>query len=72
MAEMLLAELIKKEQLKPDIYKFSVKAPKIVEKSKQRAEDLSGDSGKDGSFHGDDKPCKPFAELWKRRIRYGI
>lgn len=34
MAEMLLAELIKKEQLKPDIYKFSVKAPKIVEKSK--------------------------------------
>ena len=34
MAEMLLAELIKKEQLKPDIFKFSIKAPKIVEASK--------------------------------------
>ncbi len=34
MAEMLLAELTKKEQLKPDIFKFSIKAPKIVEASK--------------------------------------
>lgn len=34
MSELLLAELVKKEQLKPDIFKFSVKAPSIVEKSK--------------------------------------
>lgn len=34
MSEFLLAELVKKEQLKPDIYKFSVKAPSIVEASK--------------------------------------
>lgn len=34
MSELLLAELIKKEQLKPGIFKFSVKAPNIVEKSK--------------------------------------
>jgi dihydroorotate dehydrogenase electron transfer subunit len=34
MSELLLAELVKKEQLKPDIFKFSVKAPSIVENSK--------------------------------------
>lgn len=34
MAEQVLAELIKKEQLKPDIYKFSVKAPNIVKIAK--------------------------------------
>ncbi len=34
MAEMLLAELIKKEKLKPDIFKFSVKAPSIVKDAK--------------------------------------
>ena len=34
MAELLLAELVKKEQLKKDIFKFSVKAPNIVKNSK--------------------------------------
>ena len=34
MPEMKLARLVKKEQLKPDIFKFSVEAPSIVEKSK--------------------------------------
>lgn len=34
MAEQVLAELVKKEQLKPDIYKFSVKAPSIVKIAK--------------------------------------
>ena len=34
MSELLLAELVKKEQLKPDIFKFSVKAPNIVKNSK--------------------------------------
>lgn len=34
MSELVLAELIQKEQLKPDIFKFSVKTPSIVEKSK--------------------------------------
>lgn len=34
MAEQVFAELINKEQLKPDIFKYSVKAPSIVEKSK--------------------------------------
>ena len=34
MPEITLAKLVKKEQLKPDIFKFSVKAPSIVEKSK--------------------------------------
>lgn len=34
MAELLLAELVKKEQLKKDILKFSVKAPNIVKNSK--------------------------------------
>lgn len=34
MSELLLAELVKKEQLKPDIFKFSVKAPSIVKNSK--------------------------------------
>lgn len=34
MSELLLAELVQKERLKPDIFKFSVKAPNIVEKSK--------------------------------------
>ena len=34
MSELLLAELVKKEQLKKDIFKFSVKAPSIVENSK--------------------------------------
>ena len=34
MAEMLLAELVKKEQLKQDIFKFSIKAPSIVKNAK--------------------------------------
>ncbi len=34
MAEQVFAKLVKKEQLKPDIYKFSVKAPSIVKASK--------------------------------------
>ena len=34
MAELLLAELVKKEQLKQDIFKFSIKAPNIVKNSK--------------------------------------
>ena len=33
MAELVQAELIKKEKLKPDIFKFCVKAPNIVEKA---------------------------------------
>ncbi len=35
MPKMLLAKLIKKEQLKEDIFKFSVKADEIVESAKQ-------------------------------------
>ncbi len=34
MAEQVYAELVKKEQLKPDIFKFSVKAPTIVKEAK--------------------------------------
>lgn len=34
MSELVLAELVKKEQLKPDIFKFSVKAPNIVKEAK--------------------------------------
>ena len=34
MSEVVLAELVKKEQLKPDIFKFSVKAPNIVKDAK--------------------------------------
>ena len=34
MSEQVFAELVKKEQLKPDIYKFSVKAPNIVKEAK--------------------------------------
>lgn len=34
MSELVLAELVKKEQLKPDIFKFSVKAPSIVKEAK--------------------------------------
>lgn len=34
MPEVMLTKLIRKEQLKPDIFKFSVEAPSIVEKSK--------------------------------------
>ena len=34
MSELVLAELVKKEQLKPDIFKFSVKAPSIVKDAK--------------------------------------
>lgn len=34
MSELIMAELIKKEQLKPDIFKFSVKAPSIVKEAK--------------------------------------
>ena len=34
MSELVLAQLIKKEQLKPDIFKFSVKAPSIVKEAK--------------------------------------
>lgn len=34
MAEQLFAELVKKEQLKPDLFKFSVKAPSIVKNAR--------------------------------------
>lgn len=34
MSEQIFAELVKKEQLKPDIYKFSVKAPNIAKEAK--------------------------------------
>ncbi len=34
MTELLLAKLIQKEELKPNIFKFSVQAPSIVENSK--------------------------------------
>lgn len=34
MAELVFAKLVQKELLKPDIFKFSVEAPSIVEKSK--------------------------------------
>ena len=34
MAELNLAELVKKEQLKKDIFKFSIKAPNIVKNAK--------------------------------------
>lgn len=34
MSEQVFAELVKKEQLKPDIYKFSVKVPSIVKEAK--------------------------------------
>lgn len=34
MPELLLAELVRKEQLKPNIFKYSVKAPSIVKNSK--------------------------------------
>ena len=34
MSELILAELVKKEQLKKDIFKFSVNAPNIVKNSK--------------------------------------
>jgi dihydroorotate dehydrogenase electron transfer subunit len=34
MAKLIIAELIKKEQLKKDIFKFSVKAPDIVKNAK--------------------------------------
>lgn len=34
MSELVMAELVKKEQLKPDIFKFSVKAPSIVKEAK--------------------------------------
>ena len=34
MTELLLAELINKQQLKSDIFKFSVKAPNIVKNAK--------------------------------------
>ena len=34
MSELLLAELVKKEKLKQDIFKFSVKAPNIVKEAK--------------------------------------
>ena len=34
MSQLLLAELVKKEQLKPDIFKYSVKAPNIVKEAK--------------------------------------
>ena len=34
MSELLLAELVKKEQLKSDVFKFSVKAPSIVKNAK--------------------------------------
>jgi len=36
MAEQVFAKLIKKEQLKPDIYKFSVKADEMVKQAKPR------------------------------------
>lgn len=35
MPKMMLAKLVKKEQLKPDIFKFSVEAPEIVKDAKQ-------------------------------------
>lgn len=34
MSELVFAELVKKEQLKPDIFKFSVMAPSIVKEAK--------------------------------------
>ncbi len=34
MSELVMAELVKKEQLKSDIFKFSVKAPSIVKEAK--------------------------------------
>ena len=34
MSKKILAELVKKEQLKNDIFKFSIKAPEIVKESK--------------------------------------
>ena len=34
MPKQVFAELINKEQLKPDIFKFSVKAPEIIEGAK--------------------------------------
>ncbi len=34
MAEQIFAKLVRKEQLKPDIFKFSVKAPSIVNTAK--------------------------------------
>lgn len=34
MSELMMAELVNKEQLKPDIFKFSVKAPSIVKNAK--------------------------------------
>jgi len=34
MPELLLAKLVKKEQLKPDIYKFSIEAPTMVKTAK--------------------------------------
>lgn len=34
MAEQVFAELVKKEQLKPDIFKFSVKAPSMVKEAR--------------------------------------
>ncbi len=34
MPELFLADLVKKEQLKPDIFKFAVKAPNIVKNAK--------------------------------------
>lgn len=34
MSELIMAELVNKEQLKPDIFKFSVKAPSIVKEAK--------------------------------------
>ena len=34
MPELMLSQLVKKEKLKDDIYKYSVKAPSIVEKAK--------------------------------------
>ena len=34
MPKHVFAELINKEQLKPDIFKFSVKAPEIIEVAK--------------------------------------
>ena len=35
MSKQVFAELVKKEQLKPDIFKYSVKAPNIVKEAKQ-------------------------------------
>ena len=34
MSEQIQAELVKKVQLKPDIFQFSVKAPNIVREAK--------------------------------------